>query len=1258
MPDPFDRDHVAQGMTMQFVHQASYLPTVSSSSAPLANELAGYDRDRVVSFVAALLTEPSLHDHTLRIEALLHLALAHCAGKSSPRRSHIARWLNDYLGRTQLRLVEDPPEDAFVTNVVTARGNRRIFQGNWIGNDFWLQDILECLWANPETNHDPNLHEQIEALLFLSDALADRCELSRGTLGGGNPQEGIEVPENAWLFARSRAVVFTPDDLKRLAISASSLTPFLLSDHERSGLVQGTLGSTALEHHPVCEVSGGWSIVIPSAVANAAINRVIAVVQRSRRLDQLEAMLRAKQAQRAFNEALGGMKTEPAARQLPSRPASLTSCDVVAERFDDDKSAVVLLLHDELAAALRDGMACYCELEAPVMEALNAYLRECVRSASTDEAFVSGLLVVVMGGIGRGFHLFLDDLPPEWELLVFSLSDFSSLGWVERMSLLRLWKLVRERRRLQQNGVSVFNGNGDFNLFAHWHNAGYRLIQSHVPFPAKDVAFAIEPTSVASLRQTLRGGYDAHGVAYADRWLIVQRKAMRSFFDDSEDRRIFVSSERAQVGHLCGVAEIATRGWWVESQPNRARKVSADIHFRLWEGLLNWMSRFAAVLEQELPELPPGPIHVWLHIDGLETWTEFQIGSISESEIKLPKVAADRARRRIWLKVPATFLKLFQRADNDGERELLLAICLGATTLAGVRVTRHRANEIVSRAMPNSKARFFHAVPAADFRSRPAPEMRSQPRFLCEEDKAASRLGIVPEFWPRPNAPQDIATACTFFENCVEFVWKRIRATLCTLDRQSTITRGLRNIEAIAADKDQWDISAQALLAWYNDAAMVTKRAMQRESDRSIAAIASRVLVEMAVCTCPARDGLMCSRAHFDAFIADIELLIVTAHTSDAVRSGFASPRVTFTPSGEFIADTSFMREVVGPYMAGHFEDSFTASAKRYAEHFQENPPAADAPVMPQAFVDAVHAEYGLPPMRIAECNTALEDAARETKSAVMALKESEVAARLKAAFGIRREETDRFLQEFALHPRVKWDEPEPGAFRRRDWYPWRFRRRLSLYSRPLVRLPDGRDPTILFAAGLASEAFQYVLSGAYTGDLPAEYFLSRKMRAWIGGVNNERGHRFNREMAAHFEKAGWRSEASVKMTRFGAPGDLGDVDVLAWDPTLRSVLVIECKRLQMARTIGEIVEQLKRFKGETEDELGVHLRRFDWLRDHLDAVRSFTGMSTQPDSVEVVLLTNTTIPTRYLPQTSIRKRNIITAADIMAFASSARMAS
>ena len=67
-------------------------------------------KQKVISFhpvksakiVAALLTEPDVHQFTLRIELLLHLLLAYGKGTKTPKEHEVSNWLNNEIGHSSI----------------------------------------------------------------------------------------------------------------------------------------------------------------------------------------------------------------------------------------------------------------------------------------------------------------------------------------------------------------------------------------------------------------------------------------------------------------------------------------------------------------------------------------------------------------------------------------------------------------------------------------------------------------------------------------------------------------------------------------------------------------------------------------------------------------------------------------------------------------------------------------------------------------------------------------------------------------------------------------------------------------------------------------------------------------------------------------------------------------------------------------------------------------------------------------------------
>jgi hypothetical protein len=198
--------------------------------------------------------------------------------------------------------------------------------------------------------------------------------------------------------------------------------------------------------------------------------------------------------------------------------------------------------------------------------------------------------------------------------------------------------------------------------------------------------------------------------------------------------------------------------------------------------------------------------------------------------------------------------------------------------------------------------------------------------------------------------------------------------------------------------------------------------------------------------------------------------------------------------------------------------------------------------------------------------------------------------------------------------------------------------------ARPIVRTGSGERDALLYAPGLVHDAFANLVVGSSVGAFDAEYFSSSEMRAWIGAINNKKGHEFNEQVAEEFRKLNFKSRASIQMTEFNVPaamGDLGDIDVLVWSDATGLVYVTECKNLRFAMTVGEIVDQLTRFRGEANDELHKHMRRCEWLNHNLDRLAQIIGYHGSL-RIEPLMVSNTIVPMQFAQNLPLSPENIV----------------
>lgn len=95
------------------------------------------------------------------------------------------------------------------------------------------------------------------------------------------------------------------------------------------------------------------------------------------------------------------------------------------------------------------------------------------------------------------------------------------------------------------------------------------------------------------------------------------------------------------------------------------------------------------------------------------------------------------------------------------------------------------------------------------------------------------------------------------------------------------------NHERLLRDLDIWQRTSRAVLSLHTDRKDVLQVSQALKQKRDRTQISQRVLVEMAICTCPFANGRPATQADLDYLGAQVALLIATAAHSDAIRAGW-----------------------------------------------------------------------------------------------------------------------------------------------------------------------------------------------------------------------------------------------------------------------------------------------------------------------------------------------------------------------------------
>ena len=382
----------------------------------------------------------------------------------------------------------------------------------------------------------------------------------------------------------------------------------------------------------------------------------------------------------------------------------------------------------------------------------------------------------------------------------------------------------------------------------------------------------------------------------------------------------------------------------------------------------------------------------------------------------------------------------------------------------------------------------------------------------------------------------------------------------------------------------------------------------------------------MALCTSPYGTGSPCSGTDLDLLVAEVATLLECAGQSDALHYGLATHPPVMHPNGSFGFYES-TAAATGLLITEHWQRTFRdAATDDEVDGMSAGEEGAADPKFPSAFL----AEFGLSPEPYGTFVHRLTVEALEANGAHLRLRRSEVVQRLRHV-GVMNPE--RVFEAFALVPRSRWNEDDPDNARARDWWPWRYNRRLSIMRRPLVQLSMEADLFVTVVPSILAGTLRYLHQAAF-GELPGTLFDSPEMGACIGRAADRNGHEFARRVAERLGELRWKTKGEVRLTRFGGGQSLGDVDVLAWQPATGLVYAVECKSLRCDRTCGEIGERLKEYSAGTVDgkrtPLQRHLDRVSFLEANRQRLADFVGVPVDRLQLRSALVTEQLAPMQF----------------------------
>ena len=1213
------------------------LTDIAAENSELVRDLSKYDPILTVPLLAGLLTLPAYQSHCVRLEILVALAVVHCRGSKTPSLRHAQRWF-DHLGHSHTVLAEDPAEDVFVSLVHDATTDYRLFEGAWEGAAFYTQRLLNAIARMPPSDYIPPLQRTLRALLVLSDLVCANARLTRYQLGSDTLPGAMSfrnLPGRATLVSR---VTIPLADLSHHGVASADLAPLVLTPQMAAELPAQHFGCTNLDHHPVISHDdSAFILALPSALSIALRNHAISTLAQAGLLDRLDSMLAEEYTLLLSDTSLfGGPLNVPIHWQTVAQHRLSTACFEVDKGHYISTHFFLPSMHVHANGVFKVDYL----VEDRLSDALQRSLNTAHSRLAAQPDFRRGLAVLIGCGWGKGYNFTPPHLTDDrWRSQHMSVADLVLLSHLDAMSPRYFWRLIRGFDVITKAGVHIQNINGILNLIA-WvrHNQGHFVQHDQLPdapiSPQRPLQLVPPLNLLRDLRADVVQGYDGHCACdNTGRVHYVQRDSLNPFFDSDTRRQLYVSKDDARKALLTSLYAGRLDLWITVLTPNiHARGLT----YRLWQMVSEWLHRIASVLDRLYHDVAASrTARVYVQFQDTDPPLEPTAKPTTETLERCCRVAPHGEPNAYRAIFDVGFLAGFRIPENVAERLVVRTLTAAFLTTLVDADAATRADGVVTEVVQNRHARQFHLFHSQTFTDHVVDALPGELITIDSIDEAAARVGLGSSALDtQEHSPIVGRGTCTQFMNqVVGNLLESIIEELGTFNRRRMLHRLVANCLKARAERDHWTRTSAAVLALHGDNARTRDRFVEQTSAFAGAATTSRVLIEIALCACPLDGGLVCADLDISKLMARAALVCRIGGLSDAIHYNALTPRIRVSSLGDILVTDDFGQFVVEPTLSHMMRDKLAREAPLQIKNYDAPAPREDLQdVLGSEFWNTWKAEMKFDLNEGDRIVGALEQRGIEEGVPILEIPKTEY-FRVVASAGVSERAAKNFLDRFGLCTRSDWRTP-PKGFTRRNLYPWRFGRDLSFVARPILVADDADDALLIIAPAALRDGFIHVVSGAHSGRLDRTFFRTREMKnGWLGRARE--GHSFNRAVADWLAKASWEVRENVGLPEVlgRATGrDFGDIDVLAWRPGRRHVLVIECKDLAPARSYSEVAALLSDYQGAAidgkRDKLRKHLDRVEAVRRDLRRVGRFTGVN-RPEVVSCLVCSGV-VPMQY----------------------------
>ena len=1067
-----------------------------------------------------------------------------------------------------------------------------------------VQLLLQAVFRSTSGVDDNTYLTEAASLTRAALAFSHRVVTSAG-LGRYDPpvsskREKVFVPNRKRLNLLRGAVRFPMKDL-RLLVDDRAMT-HLLSLTDSPGSLDGLEDETATKRistKPLLAISSDEIILLAPCELMTALRHALILLAEQHGATAKVASAYRSEVLATASRSLLLLDHVPLEIVVPDKPAW---CEESFFKFDSDKFLHLCVVGDELKSY--DSQDPYGRWEPEDLGTQVESRLIAVRCAMqrTIPAVRHVLHLVVLAALGRYGVIGLTAAASAGvsQALTITNDELKVLSRREAGDPLALWYFARASERLRDAAqVWSFSTLDEYAIYEQNERSFY-LGDGQPP-----TSVYIANGSAIDLRIEDAQGFDDHGVLDLNGRSIVRVARV----DQRTKIPIYETDPCGANIHF--LVEGLTLPVWVTSVSG-----SSVLCDGLVAAICYWIWQSTDFLSEPLNRLHElGVDRLVVRVDGsaLTTWVG---NSTTENKVgATPFQITAELDGQITIKALAGGRRIFSQSDNEGERQFLAALFAALdrllNPLADATVFDWPIADIVDEVAPLGQKKMIVLFDGNQNVSL-APGDLPNPRMV-QSAEVAIEFDALGEWLRNASGVQEGEISADqvndVVHDCVLFYFDRLRETVAELSPAALLFSLVARHEALVRDEEWRQLLSSTRQACFGEQTSSLNTPKERHSRATEATLSSRFLIEY-LATRWSTGSRIPSLSDIDHLMAVSSEIINKGMLSDAIHYKVTEPKVGMLASGRLsISIDDAYQAGITEFRSIFLQEQMTLAQRNFGAHWREDKVGGERSKFLEDLDAAMVDEFGFSFSDIGKFigESLSLGRAQPGEPKRMSVKQFIEAVSLSLDWSTTK--TSNLLEFFSLRA-----DRQGQLITSSDEYPWRFNRSRSYIRRPFIWIRAGDSAMLCWGIRHLDQVIRYLFNLVESGRLDAK---GLKLNALISRTRSQKNETFNDKVADTLEA---RVELRVRrrVKRFGnlriertRGQDIGDIDVLAVNLNRRSVLSIETKDFEVARTPSELYREIQKLVEGDKSAIKLHLERERWLRAHIREVVESLGIST-----------------------------------------------